>query len=112
MEALQGRGANILKIARWKGGKWSKEEVEQIVAHMLVEGYVVEDMHYTPYSVISYILPGHRDVSKMKVKFVSSSKSVKKGKKRKKENPSSSGDEEICQKKANFNIVISSDDED
>mgnify|MGYP002050975855 FL=1 len=112
VEALQGRGANILKIARWKGGKWSKEEVEQIVAHMLVEGYVVEDMHYTPYSVISYILPGHRDVSRMKVKFVSSSKSVKKGKKRKKENPSSSGDEEICQKKANFNIVISSDDED
>ena len=112
VEALQGRGANIIKIARWKGGKWSKEEVEQIVAHMLVEGYIMEDMHYTPYSVISYILPGHRDISKMKVKFVSGSKSVQKGKKRKKENPNSSGDEEICQKKANFNIVISSDDKD
>ena len=111
VEALQGRGANILKIASWKGGKRSKEEVEQIVAHMLVEGFIVEDMHYTPYSVISYILPGHRDVSEMKIKFVSGSLTVNKGKKRKNK-PDSSGDEEICQKKANFNVVISSDEDD
>ena len=112
VEALQGRGANILKIARWKGGKRSKEEVEQIVAHMLVEGFIVEDMHYTPYSVISYILPGHRDVSQMKIKFVSNSLTVIKGRKRKKNKPDSSDDEEICQKKANFNVVISSDEDD
>ena len=110
VEALQGRGANILKIARWKGGKWSREEVEQIVAHMLVEGYIVEDMHYTPYSVISYILPGHRDVNKMEIKFVSGSKTVKKGKKRK-EKSDSSGEDEICQKKASFNAVMSSDED-
>ena len=67
-------------------------------------------MHHTPDSVISYILPGHRDVSKMKIKFVSGSKSVKKGKKRKKESPNSSDDAEIYQKKAYLNIVISSGD--
>ena len=61
-------------------------------------------MHHTPDSVISYILPGHRDVSKMKIKF------VKKGKKRKKESPNSSDDAEIYQKKAYLNIVISSGD--
>ena len=109
VEALQGRGANIIKIARWKGGQWTKEQVEQIVATMLVEGKLQEDMHYTPYSVISYILPGHRNVSNMKIKFVSS---YKNSKKRKKKEMQVSSDEEICTKKANFSIVLSSDDDE
>ena len=51
-------------------------------------------------------------LSTLTIVIVGRALTIRKGKKRKKENPSSSGDEEICQKKANFNIVISSDDED
>merc|ERR1712227_40057 len=32
VEALQGRGANNIKLAGWKGGQLSKEQVEQVVA--------------------------------------------------------------------------------
>ena len=82
VEALQGRGANNIKIAGWKGGKWTKENVEQIVGMMLVEQYLQEDMHFTPYNVISYILPGHRPVEKVKIKFMSSSKNINKRKRK------------------------------
>ena len=79
-----------------------------MVAWLLVEGYLQEDMHYTPYSVISYLVPGHRQVKKVKVKFINSKsggdksspvilkeKSKKpKPKKRKIESSSESSDEE------------------
>ena len=109
VEALQGKGANNIKIARWKGGQWSKEQVEQIVAMMLVEQFLVEDMHYTPYNVISYILPGPRSVSKVSIRFMTSQE--KKSKKRKKTSAGDSEDETVHHKKTNFDIVISSDDE-
>ena len=109
VEALQGRGANNIKIARWKGGQCSKEQVEQIVAMLLVEQYLVEDMHYTPYNVISYILPGPRTVSKVNIRFMTSQE--KKSKKRKKKSSGDSEDDFKDTKKANFDIVISSDDE-
>merc|ERR1719291_789489 len=83
VEALQGRGANNIKLAGWKGGKWTKENVEQIVGMMLVEQYLQEDMHFTPYNVISYILPGHRPVEKVQIKFMSSSKNINKRKRKK-----------------------------
>lgn len=108
VEALQGRGANNSKLAGWKGGKLRKDQVEQVVAWLLVEGYLQEDMHYTPYSVISYLVPGHRQVKQVKVKFIKSKsggdksspviskeKSKKpKPKKRKIESSSESSDEE------------------
>jgi len=72
VEALQGRGANNTKLAGWKGGKLTKDQVEQVVAWMLVEGYVQEDMHYTPYSIISYLVQGHRIVKQLSVKFLQS----------------------------------------
>lgn len=70
VEALQGRGANNMKLAGWKGRHLSKDKVEQIVGWLLVEGYLQEDMHYTPYSVISYIIPGRRPVKSVQIKFV------------------------------------------
>jgi len=72
VEALQGRGANNTKLPGWKGGKLNKDQVEQVVARLLVEGYVLEDMHYTPYSIISYLIPGHRNVRQLSVKFLES----------------------------------------
>jgi len=38
--------------------KWTDAEMEMIVTHLLTEGYLWEDFHYTPYSSISYLKPG------------------------------------------------------
>jgi len=129
VEALQGRGANNTKLPGWKGGKLNKDQVEQVVARLLVEGYVLEDMHYTPYSIISYLIPGHRNVRQLSIKFLESrsgkvilkSKSSKpekveksKPKKRKIESSESSDEEsvEIVKPEADFDFgELSSDDD-
>jgi hypothetical protein len=36
----------------FKGGDLSKEDVELVVCHLLIEGYLKEDFHFTPYSTI------------------------------------------------------------
>jgi len=107
VEALQGRGANNTKLAGWKGGPLKKDQVEQVVAWLLVEGYLQEDMHYTPYNVISYLVPGHRQVKQLSVRFIESrggaqsstgreKEKVKKSKSKKRriESSSESSDEE------------------
>jgi hypothetical protein len=35
-------------------GGLAKEDVELIVCHLLIEGYLKEDFHFTPYSTIRY----------------------------------------------------------
>ncbi|XP_066281240.1 ATP-dependent DNA helicase Q1-like [Branchiostoma lanceolatum] len=36
----------------------SREMGERVITHMLLEGYLREDYHFTPYSTISYLVPG------------------------------------------------------
>ena len=110
VEALQGRGANNIKISRWKGGQSNKEQVEQIVAMLLVEQYLQEDMHYTPYSVISYIVPGVRDIKSVKIRFLAGKNKVKDNKKKRKVSDSSV-DDFVNEKASKASYVISSDDE-
>ena len=55
---VKGRGATNLKLATWGGGGLNKDQAETLVAHLTVEGHLKEDFHYTPYSTISYLLPG------------------------------------------------------
>ena len=62
VEAVQGRGASNLKLAGWAGGGLGKDQVESLVAHLTVEGHLKEDFHFTPYSTISYLVPGQRPV--------------------------------------------------
>ena len=38
--------------------KITNKEYEYIIIHLLLEGYLREDFHFTPYNTISYILPG------------------------------------------------------
>ena len=115
VEALQGRGANNIKIPGWKGGQLSKEQVEQVVAGMLVEQHLAEDMHYTPYSVISYLLPGPRHVENIKIKPFPKLKLETKPKAKKRKNlcdkGGSQGSSKIIKSNSNVDIVISSDDE-
>lgn len=38
--------------------KFSRETGEAVLAHLLVNGYLQEDFHFTPYSTISYLKRG------------------------------------------------------
>ena len=38
--------------------KKSKEVLELALAKLLLEGYLEEDFHFTPYSIISYVVIG------------------------------------------------------
>jgi len=60
VEALTNRGAANLKIEGWKCGV-SRDVVELILSYLIIEGYIKEDFHFTPYSTISYLVPGSRE---------------------------------------------------
>ena len=83
---------------------------------MLVDQFLQEDMHYTPYSVISYLLPGPRTVQDVKIKPFSNTKQRAKTKTKKRKSALEeeyNANENIKKSKtdSNFDIVISSDDE-
>lgn len=46
-------------VMKEKTVRTSRADVERILAHMIVSGYLKEDFHFTPYSTISYLLPGN-----------------------------------------------------
>jgi len=70
VEALQGKGANNVKLKGWTGGNLNKDQVEQVVAWLLVHKYLQEDMHYTPYNVISYLASTGKHMKNLKMKFI------------------------------------------
>ena len=84
IDALLGKG----KIAPWKKPPEEfalKVTIENIVANLVIDRYLREDFHFTPYNTISYILPGHvplRSEITMNVPGTGTSK-AKKGVKRK-----------------------------
>jgi ATP-dependent DNA helicase Q1 len=41
-----------------KSGRATKEELERTLGTLLLEGYLREDFHFTPYSIISYVVAG------------------------------------------------------
>ena len=56
----------------------NKSQIEHIVASLIIDGYLKEDFHYTPYNTISYILPGNRsNIIKPLVMSVPQPKGVK-----------------------------------
>merc|ERR1712227_117262 len=78
VDALQDRGASNLKLSSWNGGGLNKDQAETIVAHLTVEGYIKEDFHFTPYSTISYLVPGYRAVKgELIIRFFGSSSTAK-----------------------------------
>ena len=60
VEAWMGKGAVALRDSRVKAPKLPRETCERVVSHLLVTGYLKEDFHFTPYSTISYIMPGEK----------------------------------------------------
>jgi len=68
VDALLGKGAKEVKIDGWKTGL-GRDKVELIVAYLIVEGFLREDFHFTPYSTISYLVEGGREVRKIEIKI-------------------------------------------
>jgi hypothetical protein len=57
-DAWYGKGAGSLRVKSVPVPKFSREMGEAILAHLLVNGYLQEDFHFTPYSTISYLKRG------------------------------------------------------
>nr|CAD7441502.1 unnamed protein product [Timema bartmani] len=58
IDAWLGKGATNLRVRDVKVPALSREMAEMVVAHLLIEGYLKEDFHFTPYSTISYVRRG------------------------------------------------------
>lgn len=64
VNALMARGEGKFKIPNWSPPKtFTKQIAEQVILHLLIEGYLKEDFAFTPYSTISYIVRGHVDLN-------------------------------------------------
>ena len=58
IDAWFSRGPLTLRVKSVPVPQYNQEKAEKVVAHMLVQGFLREDFHFTAYSTICYILPG------------------------------------------------------
>ena len=80
IDALLGKGP--CKISSWKKPPTNvsqKYQIEHVVANFLIDGYLKEDFHFTPYNTISYILPGNVPLKSEIMLKIPSSSTIKSG---------------------------------
>ncbi|VVC43784.1 Hypothetical protein CINCED_3A023095 [Cinara cedri] len=53
-----GKGSKKIFLFDVKSPEFSRTQAEMILGELIVQGYLSEDFHYTPYSTISYIKKG------------------------------------------------------
>ena len=58
VDAWFGKGQTSLRVREVKPPDLMREDCERVIVDMLLEGVLREDFHFTPYSTISYLLPG------------------------------------------------------
>jgi len=60
VESVMGKGAVLLRVKSLKsfGTGFCQQNIERVLIHLLLNGYVREDFHFTAYSTISYLLKG------------------------------------------------------
>ena len=58
LDAWYGKGTPSLRVKDVKVPGVAREKAERILAHMLLEGFIKEDFHFTAYSTICYLVPG------------------------------------------------------
>ncbi len=61
LDAWFGKAGPVLRISSVSPPSVSRQEGERWLVHFLLQGYLQEDFHFTPYTTISYILPGTTD---------------------------------------------------
>ena len=67
MTQISGRGGPLLKHVDWippKSVSSNRSFTETVVAQLLIEHYLKEDFHFTPYNTISYMNAGDRKIVK------------------------------------------------
>ncbi|CAL7940278.1 unnamed protein product [Xylocopa violacea] len=62
VDAWYGKGASTLRVSSIPTPKFTRESGEAIVGHLLVNGYLQEDFHFSAYSTISYLKRGPKAV--------------------------------------------------
>ncbi|CAK9803648.1 ATP-dependent DNA helicase Q1 [Anthophora plagiata] len=62
IDAWYGKGAPTLRLASVPTPKFTRESGEAIVGHLLINGYLQEDFHFSAYSTISYLKRGPKAV--------------------------------------------------
>jgi ATP-dependent DNA helicase Q1 len=58
LDSWYGKGAVNLRVRSVPVPRFSRETGEAVLGHLLVNGYLQEDFHFTPYSTISYLKRG------------------------------------------------------
>ncbi|CAG7822773.1 unnamed protein product [Allacma fusca] len=62
MDAWLGKGNKKLRVETVATPKFNRQTCETIVALLLIDGFLKEEFHFTPYSTISYIVAGAKVV--------------------------------------------------
>jgi hypothetical protein len=64
LDAWYGKGVGTFRVKSVAVPKFSREMGEAILAHLIINGYLQEDFHFTPYTTISYMKRGRNtDIS-------------------------------------------------
>lgn len=58
VDAWYGKGASALRVSNVPVPNFTRETAEAIVGYLLINGYLQEDFHFSPYSTISYLKRG------------------------------------------------------
>lgn len=60
IDSWQGKGPQKLRPPGHQPISTNRETCERIIALLLIDSYLIEEFHFTPYSTISYINIGKR----------------------------------------------------
>ena len=58
LEAWLGKGDVKLRLSTVSAPRLSRQQCERVIVQFLMKEYLKEDFHFTPYSTISYVVPG------------------------------------------------------
>lgn len=61
LDTWYGKGNKKLLSSDVQSPVFSRIQAEIIIGELLIQGYLMEDFHFTPYSTISYIKKGNYD---------------------------------------------------
>ncbi|EJW77679.1 hypothetical protein WUBG_11410, partial [Wuchereria bancrofti] len=56
-------GMKLVELTWKKFSSVSRELIELLVAKLILDGYLKEDFHFTPYSIISYVVPDEKSIA-------------------------------------------------
>ena len=58
LDAWMGKGSPALRLTTTRAHRLARDECERVIVELLLRGCLKEDFHFTPYTTISYLMPG------------------------------------------------------